>query len=103
MKAVEAIRDIHTQFDCQFQEGTLKEQADVEGQGDEDQISMWNRYFTPAHEVKDMQAMHFLPGVDPTGILHVMAQEDSNCAYIHTEDNQVHYFKTHRDDVGGIR
>ena len=64
---------------------------------------MWNRYFTPAHEANDMQALAFLPGVDPVGTLCKMVQEDINCAYIHTEDNQVHYFKTHRDSVGDIR
>lgn len=102
-KAAEAIRDIHSHFDRQFQEDTLEGQANTEGYENVDQISMSNRYFTPAREAKDMQAMHFLPGVDPTGILHAMAQEDSNCAYIHTEDNQVHYFTTHRDDAGGMR
>ena len=64
---------------------------------------MWNRYFTPAREAKDMQAIAFLPGVDPTGTLRSMAQEDSNCTYIHTEDNQVHYYITRRDNAGGVR
>ncbi len=91
MKAVEAVQDIHSHFDQQFQEGTLEEHAPEEV----DQLSMWNRYFTPARKAKDMRAIAFLPGVDPVGILRGMGQEDSNYAYIHTEDNQVHYYITH--------
>ena len=104
MKVADAIQLIHSHFDWQFQEGTLEEYAkDTEGSDEIDQISMWNRYFTPVCEANDMQALAFLPGVDPTGTLRKMAQEGINCTYIHTEDNQVHYFKTCRDSVGNIR
>lgn len=97
-KAVDAIQHIHSRFDRQFQEGTLEEHLPE----DIDQLSMWNRYFTPAREAKEMQAVGFLPGVDPMGILRSMGQEDHNCTYIHTEDNQVHYYITRRDDAGCI-
>ena len=103
-KAVAVIQDIHCHFDREFQEGTLENYTgDVEGPEEADQLGMWNRYFTPAHEAKDMQAIPFLPGVDPAGVLRNMAQEDSNCMYIHTEDNQVHYYTTRRDTAGDIR
>ena len=98
--AAKAVQDIHSRFDRQFQEGSLE---DLQGPGHIDQLSMSNRYFTPAREAKDMQAVAFLPGVDPAKTLHGMAQEDSSCAYIHTEDNQVHYYKTYRDEAGVIR
>lgn len=104
LKAVEAVGDIHSRFDRQFQEGTLEEHVkDLQGPDNVDQLGIWNRYFTPAREAKDMPAIPFLPGVDPAGTLRSMAQEDANCAYTHTEDNQVHYYTTHRDDVGSIR
>jgi hypothetical protein len=64
---------------------------------------MWNRYFTPLREAKGMQAIPFLPGVDPSDILYNMAHEDNNYRYIHSEDNQVQYFTSHRDDKGIIR
>jgi hypothetical protein len=103
VKAAEAIRDIHAHFDRQFQEGFLEEYAkDTQGPEDFDQIGMWNRYFTPAREAKDVKSIAFLPGVDPVGTLHSMTQEDTNCTYIHTEDNQVHYYVTCRDDAGDI-
>ena len=104
MKAVEAIGDIHSHFDRQFQEGTLEEYSkDSNGSEKVDQLDMWNRYFTPAREAKDMVAMPFLPGVDPQGILRGMSQEDNTSTYIHTEDNQVHYYVAHRDGTGVIR
>ena len=101
---VAAIQDIHCHFDWEFQEGTLENYTgDVEGPEEVDQLGMWNRYFTLAHKAKDMQAIPFLPRVNPTGVLCNMAQEDSNCMYIHTEDNQVHYYTTCQDTVGDIR
>ena len=100
-KAAEAIRDIHSHFDWQFQEGTLEELAkDAQGPEEFDHIGMWNRYFTPTREANDMKSIAFLPGVDPVGTLHGIAQEDTNCTYIHTEDNQVHYYVTRRDYAG---
>ena len=104
MKAIEAIGDIHSHFDRQFQEGTLEEYAkDLSGPENVDELNMWNRYFTPTREAKDMVAIPFLPGVDPVGTLRGMSQEDNNCTYIHTEDNQVHYYIVHRDHTGDIR
>ena len=103
-KAAEAIRDIHSHFDRQFQEGALEEHAKDQQETEElDRIDMWNRYFTPAREAKEMRAMPFLPGVDTQGTLRSMAQEDSNCTYIHTEDNQVQYYMMRRETAGGIR
>ena len=49
-----------------------------------------------------MQAIAFLPGVDPAGTLRGMAQEDASCTYVHTEDNQVHFYITRRDNAGNI-
>ena len=103
MQAAEAVRDIHSHFDREFPEGCLEQHSkDMEEPEDVDQIGMWNRYFTPAREAKGTQAIAFLPGVDPTGILRGMAQEDGNCTYVHTEDNQVQYYTTRRDNAGEI-
>lgn len=102
MKAIEAISDIHSHFDRQFQEGALEEYAkDTEGSEEGDRISTWNRYFTPAREAKEMNDIAFLPGVDPAGILRSMAKEDGTSTYLHTDDNQVQYYTMRRDNAGG--
>jgi hypothetical protein len=67
-----------------------------------DRIGLWNRYMTPTREAGDMQSVAFLPGVDPKGVLRGMAQEDGMNSYVHTEDNQVHYYATHRNGDGHI-
>ncbi|KAF8225664.1 hypothetical protein L208DRAFT_1305509, partial [Tricholoma matsutake] len=36
-------------------------------------------------------------GVNPGGILHVMANGNGTCSYVHTEANQVQYFTAYRD------
>jgi len=103
MKAAEAVQVIHSYFNWQFQEGTLKEHGKNMGDSKNfDQINMWNRYFTPAYKAKEMQVIAFLPGVNPVGTLHGMSQEDTTWMYIHTEDNQVHFYTTHRDNAGNI-
>ncbi|KAH9953324.1 hypothetical protein BGW80DRAFT_1468665 [Lactifluus volemus] len=103
-KALEAIDHIHSQFDRHLQEGTLETQtATIRGDGVSDEFSIWNRYLTPSREAKGMQAIPFLPGVDPTGILRDMAQENCNYTYVHTEDNQVHYFAALRDAQGNSK
>jgi hypothetical protein len=100
-RALEAIENIYSHFDRHLQEGTLdKHSTTVRGDGVSDELSMWNRYFTPLREAKGTQAIPFLPGVDPSGILYNMAHEDNNYRYIHSEDNQVQYFTSHRDDKG---
>ena len=64
-------------------------------------IDISNRYFTPVVEAGGMTDVNFLPGVDPKGILHKMAQGDgSSRPYYHTEDNQVFYYATRRDSDG---
>jgi hypothetical protein len=100
-RALEAIKNIYSHFDRHLQEGTLdKHLTTVRGDGVSDELSMWNRYFTPLCEAKGTQAIHFLPGVDPSGILYNMAHKDNNYWYIHSEDNQVQYFTSHRDNKG---
>ncbi|KAH9967619.1 hypothetical protein BGW80DRAFT_1462135 [Lactifluus volemus] len=93
-RAFQAIQIIHSHFDRHFQEGALEKQSES------DELCIWNRYLTPAHEAKGMQTIPFLPGVDPNGTLRNMAQEDTNYPYVHTEDNQVHYFSARRDNEG---
>jgi hypothetical protein len=103
-KALEAIDHIHSQFDRHLQEGTLETQtATIRGDGVSDEFSIWNRYLTPSREAKGTQAIPFLPGVDPTGILRDMAQENCNYTYVHTEGNQVHYFAALRDAQGNSK
>jgi len=101
--ALQAIKAIHSRFDRQFEEGVLEVWAEHEpGETETDSIGLWNRYLTPAREAEGTQAAPFLPGVDPKGILRGMAQEDSTCFYAHTEDNQVHYYATRRDEDGHL-
>lgn len=103
-RALEAIKSIHGRFDRQFEEGALEAWPEyTPGDPEMDQIGLWNRYLTPSREAKGMQSVAFLPGVDPNGKLRAMAQEDGMSSYVHTEDNQVHYYATHRNEEGHLK
>jgi hypothetical protein len=102
MRAVDAIKSIHRRFDRQFEEGALEAWAEYRPDEPEtDRIGLWNRYLTPAREAEGMQSVPFLPGVDPNGTLRGMSQEDG-MSYVHTEDNQVHYYATRRNEDGHL-
>jgi len=102
-RALEAIKSVHSKFDRQFSEGALEAQGEYNvGNTEPDRLDIWNRYLTPAREARGMQSVSFLPGVDPKGTLRDMAQEDGTCPYVHTEDNQVHFYATHRDGEGQL-
>lgn len=99
MKALQSITDIHAHFDRQFEEGILEHIPELpSGAADGETIALWNRYLTPVGEAGGTASAPFLPGMDPKGILHDMIRSG---LYIHTEDNQVHYFEAHRSDDGG--
>ncbi|KAF8238053.1 hypothetical protein L208DRAFT_1244074 [Tricholoma matsutake] len=57
-------------------------------------IDVSNYYLTPIRDMQDVESVPFKKGVDPHGILQDMERGDGSCSYIHTEDNQVHYFTT---------
>jgi hypothetical protein len=101
--ALEAMKGIHGRFDRQFKEGALVGWAEYNTEDPElDRIGLWNRYLTPEREARGMKGVAFLPGVDPKGTLRTMVQEDGMSSYVHTEDNQVHYYATHRNELGHL-
>ena len=99
--ALSAVKTIHDRFDRQFEEHALQPWTENEMvDGISKSLDLSNRYLTPATDAGGMRDIPFLPGVDPRGILRSMAQGDGTQSYIHTEDNQVHYFSTCRDNEG---
>lgn len=63
-------------------------------------INITNHYFTPKVEAQAMEHVDFLPSLDPGGILCHMAKGNGIFLYIHTEDNQVQFFKISQDACG---
>jgi hypothetical protein len=99
--ALDAAQLLYDCFDRQFPEGTLdgwsSSQANV---GDTECIDLSNRYLTPQKDAQGQENMPFLKGVDPRNILRNMTSGDGSCTYVHTEDNQVHFFTAYRDGTG---
>ena len=99
--ALAAAQLLYDCFDHQFPEGTLEgwssSQANV---GDTECIDISNRYLTPQKDVQGQENMLFLKGVDPRNILQNMTRGDGSCTYVHTEDNQVHFFTAYRNITG---
>ena len=50
-----------------------------------------------------MRGTNFVAGVDLRGVLRNMAQGDGTCMYVHTVDNDVHYYIMKRDADGNHR
>ena len=76
---------IHVLFDDYFGEGHLQ------GLEHNDRAVLFasNRYFTYKRDVGQATQVAFSDGVDPNGILRRMAGTD----YIHTDENEVKYYK----------
>ncbi|KAF8236108.1 hypothetical protein L208DRAFT_1253333 [Tricholoma matsutake] len=91
--ALDAAQLLYDCFNCQFPEGTLDEwsssQANVANM---ECIDISNQYLTLQKDAQGQKNMPFLKGVDPWDILG-----DGSCTYVHTEDNQVHFFTAYRD------
>ncbi|KAF8236765.1 hypothetical protein L208DRAFT_1250718 [Tricholoma matsutake] len=99
--ALSAVKTIYDCFDRQFEEHTLDPWTESEvADGIPESIDLSNRYFTPATEAGGMKDTPFLPGIDPKGILQSMGQGDRTLSFVHTKDNQVHYFSTCRLNEG---
>jgi hypothetical protein len=99
-----AANEIYGHFDRQFSEGIL-DSWDHSPVDDNDFpcINLSNRYLTPTNEAHGLEAIPFHKGVDPRGILQSMAKGDGLTTHIHTEDNQVQYFRMKRDADGNIK
>ena len=95
-RAVKAIEEIHRRFDRQFEEKTLE--ALPERETGNESMGLWNRYLTPRREAGGVPCQPFLAGMDPKGVLADVVRRG---LYIHTEDNQVHYYEAHRNPGGG--
>jgi|ERR1700722_12342035 len=81
----ESVKTIHDVFDDFFAAGRLE---GLENNG-ESTLSASNRYFTHRKDVGQAKSVPFGEGVDPKGVLQMLADAD----YIHTEENEVVYYK----------
>ena len=91
-------------YDCfnhQFPEGTLEEWSSSQANiSDTECIDISNRYLMPQKDAQGQENMLFLKGVDPWNILQNMTKGDRSCIYVHTEDNQVHFFTAYSNSTG---
>ncbi|KAF8811310.1 hypothetical protein BYT27DRAFT_7034303, partial [Phlegmacium glaucopus] len=94
--ALDAAQVIYRHFDRQFPEGLLEAWS---ADSTLDSLDISNRYLTPLRDISGLEDVPFHKGVDPRGVLRDMAKND----HIHTEDNYVGYFSTHRDSDGHRR
>lgn len=93
---------IHKYFDRQFPEGLLDNWSPSTHSNNSslESLDTSNRYLTPLKDVSGLvESVPFHKGVDPRNILSDMAKN----THIHTEDNYVEYFSTHRDSDGQRR
>ena len=98
---MKAANEIYGQFDRQFSEGILESWASSPADVNNFPcLNLSNRYLTPANEAHGLEAVPFLKGVDPRGILENMMKGDGSITYVQTEDNQVQYF-SRKIDMGG--
>lgn len=84
---------IYRYFDRQFPEGILDAWTT---NSTLNSLDISNRYLTPLKNVTGLESVAFHKGVDPRNILRDMTKSD----HIHTEDNYVAYFSTHKDSNG---
>jgi hypothetical protein len=82
---LETVQAIHGLFNDYFGEGRLQGLE----QDDRAVLSASNRYFTHKRDVGQTTQVTFGDGVDPNGVLKKMARTD----YIHTDENEVKYYK----------
>ena len=92
---------IYKHFDRQFPEGLLDSWSPIHSTDSNlDRLDMSNCYLTPLRDVSGLvESVPFHKGVDPRNILRDMAKDN----HIHTEDNYVEYFSSHRDSNGQRR
>lgn len=101
-RALDAAQMIYKHFDRQFPEGLLDSWSPTTHATNPslNSLDISNRYLTPLRDVSSSaESVPFHKGVDPRNILTDMAKNN----HIHTEDNYVEYFSTHRDSDGQRR
>jgi hypothetical protein len=89
-------------FDRQFLDSTL-ESWPLSYLGDIQTLCLdaSNRYFTPSKDAPGERNTPFHNDVDPHRILTNMMSGSTGLTFIHTEDNQVRYYKSRKDTDGG--
>ena len=96
-KVIDGIIGIHELLNRQFKENDM-ELWQPSVHEDMPAINVNNRYFTPKRDCPCVQPVPFLPMVDPKGVLSSLANNSSD--FIHTNENQVHYFEHVADSTG---
>ena len=98
--AVQAIHEIHQQFSCTFDLGSIDNWSPNRFE-DHSAIDMSNRFFTPRLHTTTDQIITFSEDVDPDNILNrAMTQDDK---FTHTTDNEVYYYELLTDIDGNIK
>ncbi|PBK59379.1 hypothetical protein ARMSODRAFT_899314, partial [Armillaria solidipes] len=85
---VEALREIGRKGEREFRQGQLQEWMPLKVQG-HDAIELSNWYFRPRGKDYRGEDLTLSPDVDPKGILRHVAGDNM----VHTEDNEVSYFR----------
>ena len=97
-------QEIYGKFDQQFADGTMLSWAISDaGQGQVECLDMANHYFTPNRVAQGQPNVAFQKDIDPYGVLANIVVRDTVHSYIHTDDNQVQYFTTFKEDGGERR
>ena len=93
--AIQSIRAIEDIFRRQAVDGNMEMWLPSAFQG-HPSIDVGNRYFTPCqHALQDRQ-ISFSPAIDPDNILSEAMGEE----FVHTEDNEVEYYKARKEGRG---
>ncbi|KAK0433745.1 uncharacterized protein EV420DRAFT_1283049, partial [Desarmillaria tabescens] len=96
--AMDAIRSMQVMGEREFRDGELEHWKPMSMKG-LDAIELSNRYFRPRNTTNNEEGVPFPNDVDPVGILAKMAQRK----WIHTEDNEVRYYRGVMDERGKKR
>jgi hypothetical protein len=103
-QAIAAAQEIYSMFDQQFSDGAL-ETWPLSYLGDTQTLCLdtSNQYFMPSKDAPGKQNTPFHDGVDPHQILTNMMTGSTGQAFIHAEENQVQYYKSHKGPDRGRR
>ena len=97
-KAVGAVHEFYGKFDRHFPQGQLEDWSQATYK-DHSALDISNRYLTPKRDAPTAESIPFSKVVDPHGILEEMAKT----GYIHSEENEVHYYRCLTDGDGTKR
>lgn len=98
-EAMASAVEIFGYFDRQFKEGALEMWSASNENGYADYLVASNRYMTPRKSAGTGKGIPFGVHVDPKDILKSMTEDD----HVHTEDNQVLYYRRKTDEGGNIK